>query len=469
MDVGDLVGDLATKIGALLFRKRVGRWILTVVLLFLGSSFLLTFPGQSQQLAQEYLIFGAIFTLGGLVLLFYVLMLGLFARVSKAEEASAQGSRFGRILRRIGRWTVTTAFLLLGALLLLTFSDRPHDQAVQFVALGIFFALLGLVLLVYAVVAGRYERRSKKALARVQELIASGQLLFIPALPLPRNDISAGEVAEVEEYTRRMVSVPWGEVEQMPAEQVRPAFDQAVARVRRVRGDLRELAEPIDLFVRMPKPLCFVGAAEVMCRLSYLRWRTNVPEGLREGLRFIRSAQYYEPRQPDALIIRLKLLAGCAARRWIELADQTLALLRQVAPDHPRLPDAEAAVHIQQGDYDAALACLERALGSPPSPQEAYVALSNRALLLQQLERYDEALAAYEQTLALDPADPWAWHNKSLVLFDLGRYDEALACNDRALAIAEIGVARGMRRRIVEKQAEVQGGVQPNGGAAATV
>jgi tetratricopeptide (TPR) repeat protein len=136
----------------------------------------------------------------------------------------------------------------------------------------------------------------------------------------------------------------------------------------------------------------------------------------------------------------------------LELADQTLERLRQVAPDHPRLPDAEAAIHLRRGEYEAAIACFDRVVANPPSPEEAFVAQANRASALERLKRYDEALDTYRRVLQLDPNDAWLWHNMSILLMDQGRLDEALEANTRALAIMDFGNARMIRERILAKQ-----------------
>ena len=52
-------------------------------------------------------------------------------------------------------------------------------------------------------------------------------------------------------------------------------------------------------------------------------------------------------------------------------------------------------------------------------------ALYNKAIVLEDLERYDEALQYYDKVLAIDPKDIDALYNKAIVLEDLERYDEA--------------------------------------------
>ena len=80
--------------------------------------------------------------------------------------------------------------------------------------------------------------------------------------------------------------------------------------------------------------------------------------------------------------------------------------------------------------------------------------------MLKGLKRYAEALAAYEQALALDPKFVNAWNGKGAVLTDQKRYAEALPAYEQALtldpryvtgwknkAIALRGLGRRQRRR----------------------
>jgi len=54
---------------------------------------------------------------------------------------------------------------------------------------------------------------------------------------------------------------------------------------------------------------------------------------------------------------------------------------------------------------------------------------------LKGLKRYEEALAAYEQTISLDPNDAEAYYNKGSVLYSLKRYEEALVAYNQAIRL----------------------------------
>ena len=364
-----------------------------------------------------------------------------------------------------GRWVLSSALLLSGALSCIagvaSSRGQTQTQTLSFLIAGVLIFALGLVVLVATIRIGSMRKRAIAArtagVARAEELVKSGQILPIPALPPARKDITPEMLAHAEGYAQRMATLPWGDKPSIPADQIHQVFNATVARVQSVTGDWRELGAPIDIFVGLPRPLCFVGAAEVMYLLSYLRSHTYAPNGLLQGLRFIARAQFTEPRQPDALVIRTKLLAGGASEHWLELADATLALLVEVAPNHPRLPEAKMAIHVQRGEYEAALACAERVIVNSPSPEEAYIALTRRADLLLDMKRYGEAVTAYDGLLSQRPGNPWTWHNKSIALMGLGRYDEAQECNIRARSIMDSGAARNTRERILAKLAEASG------------
>jgi tetratricopeptide (TPR) repeat protein len=358
---------------------------------------------------------------------------------------------------RIGRWLLSLTLLFFAACFFLALPEAPQDQVAGYVAGGIFLLVSGIAMLVFTLRMDALFRRGKQQNVRIEELKATGELLPVPALPPNPAGLSEETAAAAAEYARRMEALPWGEKANVPADQVRALFDRTVAQVRAVRGDWSELGEPINVFLRMPEPLCYVGAAEVMLRLSYSHWRTYAPVGLQRGLFFIANAQIHEPRQPDALVTRTKLLASSRSKRWAELAEQTLTRLKQVAPDHPRLPDAEATVRVQQEDYDAAIACFEKAVERAPSREEALIALGNRALLLAKAGRNAEAIEAYDDVLRQKPDDPWTWHNKSNLLLDIGRYDEALAANSRALEIMNFGAAQQTRKLILARMGALEG------------
>ena len=83
-----------------------------------------------------------------------------------------------------------------------------------------------------------------------------------------------------------------------------------------------------------------------------------------------------------------------------------------------------------QGDYEAALASANRAVGIKPDYIDAW---GNRSATFWYLKRYEEALASAERAIALKPDAARAWFNKGTILRTLGNDAGALNAYDQAL------------------------------------
>ena len=88
-------------------------------------------------------------------------------------------------------------------------------------------------------------------------------------------------------------------------------------------------------------------------------------------------------------------------------------------------------IHNRNGDFEAAFEDFNAALAIDPDLAEAYL---NRGNSYFQRARHDEALADYEQALALNVAKPWAaWYNIGLVHDAKKEPDKARAAYEKAL------------------------------------
>jgi tetratricopeptide (TPR) repeat protein len=63
------------------------------------------------------------------------------------------------------------------------------------------------------------------------------------------------------------------------------------------------------------------------------------------------------------------------------------------------------------------------------------VAYNNKGVALDNLKRYEEAIAAYDQAIRLDPNNDVAYNNKGYALNELKRYKEALAAYEEAIRL----------------------------------
>ena len=82
--------------------------------------------------------------------------------------------------------------------------------------------------------------------------------------------------------------------------------------------------------------------------------------------------------------------------------------------------------------YDEALAAYEQALALQEDDADA---LFNKGVVLGRLEQHAKALAAFERAITFHPDHVGAWYNKGIALGNLGRYTEALAAYDQAITL----------------------------------
>jgi len=82
--------------------------------------------------------------------------------------------------------------------------------------------------------------------------------------------------------------------------------------------------------------------------------------------------------------------------------------------------------------YDEAIEAYDRAIRLDDKRADAYF---NKGRALQALGRLDDAASAYETAIALDPSDARAWVNLGTVQKDLEQFDEALGSFERATRI----------------------------------
>lgn len=96
-----------------------------------------------------------------------------------------------------------------------------------------------------------------------------------------------------------------------------------------------------------------------------------------------------------------------------------------------------AGDYAKQGDacffenrYEDAIAAYNQALQIQPDLADTW---NNRGVVLTRMQRYSEAIASYEQATTIRPNYPDAWNNRGVVLLELQQYPEAIACYEKAI------------------------------------
>jgi len=202
----------------------------------------------------------------------------------------------------------------------------------------------------------------------------------------------------------------------------------------------KQRGEPIKLFVEFLRLWCLPD--ELERRLAALPGDAPFARAsLREALRL--SASEENP-----------LLAACRAdyamyvkqgdkERTKQVLEEWQAIAGPNALDLPVQPAGARSSKVNQwfraaeglfdsGQLEEALAAYEQCLVLDPNYA---VAWCNQGVVLERLVRFEQALAAYERCLALDAKIATSWCNKGVTLFHLGRFKESLTAFEKCLVL----------------------------------
>jgi tetratricopeptide (TPR) repeat protein len=127
-------------------------------------------------------------------------------------------------------------------------------------------------------------------------------------------------------------------------------------------------------------------------------------------------------------------LLGIIAHQ-VRRADLAVDLIGRAIEQNERNPNyflsrANALQELKR--FDEAVASYDKTLALKADSAEAF---NNRGAALKELKRFGEALASFDKAVALQPDDAEAFNNRGIALQELRRFDEALASYDRALAL----------------------------------
>jgi tetratricopeptide (TPR) repeat protein len=125
---------------------------------------------------------------------------------------------------------------------------------------------------------------------------------------------------------------------------------------------------------------------------------------------------------------------------------QLYTLILKQAPNYAEGHNNRGVVLQALNRLEEALASYERAIALKPGYANAHF---NRGTVLKKLSRREEALASYDRAIALNPDHAEACNNSGAVLQELKRYDEALASYDRAIALKPLHAEAHNNRGIV--------------------
>ena len=89
-------------------------------------------------------------------------------------------------------------------------------------------------------------------------------------------------------------------------------------------------------------------------------------------------------------------------------------------------------VYTDLGRYEEAIAAYQKAIELDPKFTWPW---NNLGTVYDDLGRYEEAIAAYQKAIELDPQFTWPWNNLGTVYDDLGRYEEAIAAYQKAIEL----------------------------------
>ncbi len=150
---------------------------------------------------------------------------------------------------------------------------------------------------------------------------------------------------------------------------------------------------------------------------------------LDEALTLARRAIELNPRNADAY---LNAAAIAQSRKRPDEASRWINNILSFAPEHPGALMALAKAQREDENHAAALQAARRAVAAVPQSGEAHEILG---LVLQSMNRSDEAMAEYRQAASLPMPKPESPLEKTaILLLELGRGAEALTAFDAALA-----------------------------------
>jgi TolB-like protein/DNA-binding winged helix-turn-helix (wHTH) protein/Tfp pilus assembly protein PilF len=164
----------------------------------------------------------------------------------------------------------------------------------------------------------------------------------------------------------------------------------------------------------------------ILVRAGGMVWR-DFTDSVREGRRDAEQAIALAPKLPDGYRAMSEVLANSEAN--CPAAEVSINKARELAPGDPDTLDFAALLAMCQGHQEEALALYQQELALDPLRPQQYFHMAEN---LRDLGRYDEANAALQAALELNPREIWQIHEtRGEILLIQGRPQEALAEMER--------------------------------------
>jgi len=132
-----------------------------------------------------------------------------------------------------------------------------------------------------------------------------------------------------------------------------------------------------------------------------------------------------------------RLRAACAV--LINDLDRAVSILEDIIATDPTIQayDNMASVLIRQGRNEEALVCIEKAEELPPDKDKLgqVIMFVYKCQALAALNRHEEAMAAADAGLVIDPQNAHLCAQKANLCAQAGRYNDAMEYSDRAISI----------------------------------
>ncbi len=164
----------------------------------------------------------------------------------------------------------------------------------------------------------------------------------------------------------------------------------------------------------------------ILVRAGGMVWR-DFTDSVREGRRDAERAIALAPKLPDGYRAMSEVQANSETN--CPAAEVYINKARELAPADPDTLDFAALLAMCQGRQEEALALYQQELALDPLRPQQYFHMAEN---LRDLGRYDEAYVALQTSLELNPRESWQAHEtRGEILLLQGRPQEALAEMER--------------------------------------